>query len=81
MVDGAACHHEAGVEGSSCNSAEGMPCSVVKPVPELVKAICHEILGSSEVEPGIDWKRGRGVSDDVFVSGGSLGEKATYIRG
>lgn len=55
MVDGAAGDHEAGVQGASSNSTERVPCSVVKPIPELVEAIGDEVLGCSEVEPGINW--------------------------
>lgn len=54
MVDGAAGDHQAGVQGASSNSTERVPCSVVKPIPELVEAIGDEVLGCSEVEPGIN---------------------------
>ena len=64
VVDGAARHHEARVEGASGDSAEGVPCAVVEPVPELVEAVGDQVLCCPEVEPGVDWRR---------VSGGGGG--------
>lgn len=55
MVDGTAGDHQAGIQGASGDSTERVPCSVVKPIPKLVEAICDKVLGCSEVKPRIDW--------------------------
>jgi hypothetical protein len=55
VVDGAAGDHEAWVEGTASHTAERVPCSVVKPVPEAGEAILDEVFGCSEVEPRVDW--------------------------
>lgn len=70
MVDGAAGDHQAWVQGASSNSTERVPCSVVKPIPELVEAIGDEVLGCSEVEPGINWT----IVVSIVVSGIDWGE-------
>ena len=41
------------VDGPSNDPAEGVPCSVVKPVVEAVEAFLGQKLGCSEVEVGI----------------------------
>lgn len=55
MVDGAAGHHQTWVERSSRDSAKGVPCPVVKPVPEAVEAIRDQVFRRPEVEPRIDY--------------------------
>lgn len=57
VVDGATGHHEARVEGASRDTAEGVPCPVIEPIPEVVEAVRNEVLGSAEVEPGVNWSR------------------------
>ena len=58
VVDGAAGDHEARVEGTAGDTAEWVPCAVVEPIPEACEAILNEVLGCSEVEPGVDCGRG-----------------------
>lgn len=55
MVDDAAGDHEAGVEGSSSDTAERVPGTVIKPVPEAVESIGDQVFCSSEIEPRVDW--------------------------
>jgi hypothetical protein len=55
VVDGSAGYHEARVEGTSGDTAEGVPCPVIEPIPEVVEAVRNEVLGGAEVEPGVDW--------------------------
>lgn len=57
VVDGAAGNHETRVEGTASDTAEGVPCAVVEPVPEAREAILHQVLCCAEVEPGIDCGR------------------------
>ncbi len=54
MVDDTAGDHETRVQGTTGDTAQRMPCSVVEPVPKFVESICNEVLGRSEVEPGVD---------------------------
>lgn len=54
MVDDTAGDHETRVQGATSDTAQRMPSSVVEPVPKLVESIRNEILGRSEVEPGVD---------------------------
>lgn len=54
VVDDARRDHETGVQSTTSDTAKGMPCSVVEPVPELVESIGDEILCSAEVKPGVD---------------------------
>ena len=68
VVDDTAGDHQARVERSSGHTTERMPCSVIEPVPELVEAVRNEVLGSSEVEPRIDW-RGSARAWQVVNSG------------
>ena len=42
-----------GVDGPSDDPAEGVPCSVVKPVVEAVETFLGQEFGRSEVEVGI----------------------------
>lgn len=55
VVDDAAGDHETGVESTTGDTAKRVPCSVIEPVPETVEAIGDEVLGCSEVEPGIEF--------------------------
>jgi hypothetical protein len=55
VVDNAAGHHQTRVEGTSSNSSKGMPCSVIKPIPEVVESIGDEVLGRTEVEPRVNY--------------------------
>lgn len=54
MPNGTAGDHEARVKGTAGDTAERVPCAVVEPIPEAREAILDEVLGCSEVEPGID---------------------------
>lgn len=54
VVEDTAGDHEARVQSTTGNSTQRVPCSVIEPVPEVVKAVRNEVLGSSEVEPGVD---------------------------
>ena len=56
MVDDTAGNHETGVEGTSSNPTKRMPCSVIEPIPEIIEAMCNEMLRSPKVEPGVDWE-------------------------
>ena len=55
MVKDTAGDHEAGVQSTAGNSTKRVPGSVIEPVPEVVETIGDQVLGSSKVEPGIDW--------------------------
>lgn len=56
MVDGSAGDHETRVKSTTSYTAKRVPRSIIEPVPELVKSIRYEVLGCSEVEPGVDWE-------------------------
>ena len=53
-MDNATGDHQAGIEGTTGDTTQRVPCSIVKPVPELVEAIRNEILSRAKVEPWID---------------------------
>ena len=50
VVDDTGGDHEAGVDGAADDTSEGIPCSVVKPVVEIVEPILGQILGCAVVE-------------------------------
>lgn len=54
VVDGTAGDHETRVESTTSDTAEGVPCAVIEPVPEAREAILHQVFCCAEVEPGVD---------------------------
>jgi hypothetical protein len=76
MVNDTTGHHEAGVEGASRDTSQGVPCPVIEPIPKVGEAVRDEVLGCSEVEPGVDWS-------DVSTAGRGTGggRMNTDIRG
>ena len=58
VPDGAAGYHQARIEGASSNAAQRVPCPVVKPIPEFVEAIRHQVFRRSIVEPRVDCQGG-----------------------
>ena len=59
MVDGPAGDHQAGVQRSSGDAAQRVPCSVIEPIPEIVESIGDQVLCCSEVEPRVDYLQGQ----------------------
>lgn len=54
VVEDTAGDHETRVQSTTGNSTQRVPCSVIEPIPEVVETVRNEVLGSSEVEPGVD---------------------------
>ena len=52
VVDGAGGEHEAGVDSSAHDPAQGVPGSLVKPVEEIIVAVLHHVGRRPVVEPG-----------------------------
>jgi hypothetical protein len=50
-VQGARGEHEAGVDSASHNTAQGIPRSLIEPVPEVIHSILNKVLRGTEVEP------------------------------
>ena len=50
MVDDTGSDHKSRVDGSTNNSAKWIPCSVIKPVVEIVEALFCQVLGCTIVE-------------------------------
>ena len=46
--------HETGIESAASDAPEGVPGAVVKPVPEVVKAVGDKVFCCAEVEPWVD---------------------------
>jgi hypothetical protein len=85
MVNDTTGHHETRIKGSSGNSTKWMPRPVIKPIPEIIESMLHEIFCCSEVEPRIDcisisWSPSI-VGSSCAGVGGLLREVATDIRG
>ena len=58
-------YHEAGVDSGSDVSTKGVPTLRVEEVPELLEVSVDEVLGGSEIEPGIELMDDGLVTDDT----------------
>lgn len=80
MVDDTTGNHETRVQGTTGNTSQRMPCTVIKPVPKLVKSICNEVLGRSEVEPRVDCVWLATLNCATLFAEGSFGmRKLTFV--
>ena len=55
MVEDSWSDHKTGVDGTPNNTAQGVPCSVVKPIVKFVKSFFRQEFCSSVVEVRIEF--------------------------
>lgn len=78
MVDGATGDHQAGIKGTTSDTAQRVPGPVIEPVPKVVEAIGNQVFCSPKVEPRINCRRKVSMGCPRQVE---QGERGTDIRG
>lgn len=76
MINDARSNHKTRIQSATSDTAQRMPCSVIKPIPKLVESVGHEVFGCTEVEPGVNYQELAGRQE-----GHTSEFTATDIRG